>query len=140
MHNLNTKDIQKLLTIGITTQQIQILDSTELTDLIQEQYSKYLSNRSLNHLLIEPTDNYSTANTYPTIICANPNSSIEHEASTSKINEQILFFLQSRGLSMEQSVSLVVSGFCDEVMSNLPFEFAVEAKKLLEINMEGSVG
>ena len=136
MHNLNSQDIQKLLTIGITTQQIQILDSTELTDLIQKQYSKYLSNR----LLIEPIDNYSTANTYPTIICANPNSSIEHEASTSKINEQILFFLQSRGLSMEQSVSLVVSGFCDEVMSNLPFEFAVEAKKLLEINMEGSVG
>ncbi len=132
MHNLNSQDIQKLLTIGITTDQIETLDPEELTELISTQYQQYLSKNSF--------EQHSTANTYPTIICANPNSSVEHEASTSKINEQILFFLQSRGLSMEQSISLVVSGFCDEVMSNLPFEFAVEAKKLLEINMEGSVG
>jgi Fe-S cluster assembly protein SufB len=83
---------------------------------------------------------FSTANTYPNISCGNDSSAVEHEASTGKISEQVLFFLMSRGLSQEDAISLVVSGFCSEVLTNLPFEFAVEAKKLLQVSMEGSVG
>jgi Fe-S cluster assembly protein SufB len=65
---------------------------------------------------------------------------VEHEASTSKIGEDQLFYCQQRGLSREDAVSMIVNGFCREVIRNLPMEFAVEAQKLLEISLEGSVG
>ncbi|MDR1951865.1 MAG: SufD family Fe-S cluster assembly protein, partial [Bacteroidales bacterium] len=65
---------------------------------------------------------------------------IEHEATTSKISEDQLFYCQQRGISAESAVSLIVNGFAKEVMDKLPMEFAVEAQKLLGINLEGSVG
>ena len=65
---------------------------------------------------------------------------MEHEASTSKIGEDQLFYCQQSGLSREDAVSMIVNGFCREVIRNLPMEFAVEAQKLLEISLEGSVG
>jgi Fe-S cluster assembly protein SufB len=70
----------------------------------------------------------------------NPTARVEHEASTSKIGEDQLFYCQQRGLSREDAVSMIVNGFCREVIRNLPMEFAVEAQKLLEISLEGSVG
>jgi len=65
---------------------------------------------------------------------------VEHEATTSKISEDQMFYCQSRGLSAEDAVNMIVNGFCKEVFRELPMEFAVEAQKLLGVSLEGSVG
>jgi Fe-S cluster assembly protein SufB len=80
------------------------------------------------------------ANTFPYIEVMNNSSRVEHEASTSKISEEQLFYLQQRGLSQEDAVSLIINGFCKEVFRELPMEFAVEAQRLLGMKLEGSVG
>jgi Fe-S cluster assembly protein SufB len=80
------------------------------------------------------------AHTFPYIEVKNSTAQMEHEASTSKIGEDQIFYCQQRGLSAEDAVSLIVNGFCKEVFKELPFEFAVEAEKLLSISLEGSVG
>ena len=80
------------------------------------------------------------AHTFPYIEVQNPSAQVEHEASTSKISEDQLFYCQQRGISMEDAVSLIVNGFCKEVFKELPMEFAVEAQKLIELKLEGSVG
>ena len=80
------------------------------------------------------------AHTIPYITSKNPSANIEHEATTSKISENQLFYCLSRGLSEEEAVSLIVNGFCKEVMKELPMEFSVEAQKLIGISLEGSVG
>lgn len=80
------------------------------------------------------------AHTFPYIEVDNRTAKVEHEATTSKISEDILFYCQQRGIDEEQAVSMIVNGFCKEVMDNLPMEFAVEARKLLSISLEGSVG
>lgn len=81
-----------------------------------------------------------SANTFPYIEVGNDSSSVEHEASTSKISEDQLFYLQQRGISREDAVSMIVSGFCNEVIKVLPLEFAMEAQKLLALKLENSVG
>ncbi|MBL8144119.1 MAG: Fe-S cluster assembly protein SufB [Acidobacteria bacterium] len=80
------------------------------------------------------------AHTFPYIEVKNPSSTVEHEASTSKIGEDQIFYLRQRGLSTEDAVNMIVNGFCKEVFRELPMEFAVEAQKLLGISLEGSVG
>ena len=80
------------------------------------------------------------ANTFPYIEVQNDTSTVEHEASTSKIGEDQIFYLKQRGLSAEQAVSMIVAGFCREVFKELPMEFALEAQQLLGITLEGSVG
>ncbi len=80
------------------------------------------------------------AHTFPYIEVGNTTSQVEHEASTSKIGEDQIFYCQQRGISTEDAVSMIVNGFCKEVFKELPMEFAVEAKKLLEVSLEGSVG
>ena len=80
------------------------------------------------------------AHTFPTVEVNNPTAQVEHEASTSKIGEDQLFYCRQRGLSSEDAVSLIVNGFCKEVFQELPIEFAVEAHKLMQISLEGSVG
>ncbi len=80
------------------------------------------------------------AHTIPVMSCANTSGAIEHEATTSKISEEQLFYAESRGLSAEQAVGLIVNGFCREVMQKLPMEFAIEAQRLIGINLEGTVG
>ena len=80
------------------------------------------------------------AHTVPYIVSRNPSAKIEHEATTSRISEDQLFYCQQRGIATEDSVSLIVNGFCNEVMKELPMEFAVEAQKLIGISLEGSVG
>ena len=80
------------------------------------------------------------AHTVPYIESKNPTARVEHEATTSKISEDQLFYCLSRGMSEEDAVSLIVNGFCKEVMKELPMEFAVEAQKLIGISLEGSVG
>ncbi len=80
------------------------------------------------------------AHTFPYIEVKNPTATVEHEASTSKIGEDQIFYCKQRGLSAEDAVNLIVNGFCKQVFLNLPMEFAVEAQKLLGISLEGSVG
>ena len=80
------------------------------------------------------------AHTFPYIEARNPSCQLEHEATTSKISEDQLFYLQQRGLNLEDAIALVVNGFCKTVLKNLPMEFAVEAQKLLGIRLEGAVG
>ena len=80
------------------------------------------------------------AHTVPYIETSNPTARVEHEATTAKISEDQLFYCLQRGLSAEEAVSLIVNGFCKEVMKTLPMEFAVEAQKLIGISLEGSVG
>jgi Fe-S cluster assembly protein SufB len=80
------------------------------------------------------------AHTFPYIEVANSSSVVEHEASTQKISEEQLFYCKQRGLSGENAVSMIVNGFCKEVFRNLPMEFAVEATRLLNVSLEGSVG
>jgi Fe-S cluster assembly protein SufB len=80
------------------------------------------------------------AHTFPYIDVQSPTARMEHEASTSKIGEDQVFYCNSRGIETEDAVSMIVNGFCKEVFNELPMEFAVEARKLLEISLEGSVG
>jgi Fe-S cluster assembly protein SufB len=80
------------------------------------------------------------ANTFPYIEVQNPTAKVEHEATTSKIGEDQLFYFQSRGIGTEEAVSMIINGFCKDVFQQLPMEFAVEATKLLGLKLEGSVG
>jgi Fe-S cluster assembly protein SufB len=80
------------------------------------------------------------AHTVPYIESRNPSARIEHEATTSKIADDQLFYCTSRGIAQEEAVALIVNGFCREVLQQLPMEFAVEAQKLVGISLEGSVG
>jgi Fe-S cluster assembly protein SufB len=84
--------------------------------------------------------NQCSANTFPDIQIANQSSRIEHEASTTKMDMEKLFYLQQRGISMENAINMVVNGFCKRVIQELPLEFATEAKQLLALKLEGSVG
>jgi Fe-S cluster assembly protein SufB len=80
------------------------------------------------------------AHTVPYIECRNAGARVEHEATTSRIAEDQLFYCRQRGLSEEEAVGMIVNGFCREVLKELPMEFAVEAQKLLAVSLEGSVG
>src|SRR5476651_1444829 len=84
--------------------------------------------------------NNCSANTFPYIEVKNNTAVLEHEASTSKINAEQMFYLRSRGLDLEESISLIINGFCKDVFKELPLELSVEAVKLLEMKLEGSVG
>jgi Fe-S cluster assembly protein SufB len=84
--------------------------------------------------------NACSANTFPYIDVMNDSSTVEHEASTSKMSEEQLFYLESRGISREDAINLIVSGFCKNILQELPLEFAAEAEKLLTLKLENSVG
>jgi Fe-S cluster assembly protein SufB len=81
-----------------------------------------------------------SANTFPYLEIANATALVAHEATTSKVEEEQIFYFNSRGISTQDAVSMIVNGFCREVFKKLPMEFAVEAEKLLGISLEGSVG
>jgi Fe-S cluster assembly protein SufB len=80
------------------------------------------------------------AHTFPYMEVKNPTARVEHEATTSKISEDQLFYCRQRGISEEDAISIIVNGFCKEVFKELPMEFAVEAQKLLSVSLEGAVG
>jgi Fe-S cluster assembly protein SufB len=82
----------------------------------------------------------SGAHTFPYIECGNKTAKVEHEATTSKVGEDQIFYCNQRGLDTEQAIGLIVNGYCKEVLNKLPMEFAVEAQKLLSVSLEGSVG
>ncbi|MDQ7010561.1 MAG: Fe-S cluster assembly protein SufB, partial [Mariprofundaceae bacterium] len=81
-----------------------------------------------------------SAHTFPYVEVKNPTATLEHEASTSKINDDQLFYCMQRGLSAEDAVNMIVNGFCKDVFNELPMEFAVEANRLMEVSLEGAVG
>lgn len=104
-----------------------------------------VTNKSLNARNYSQCDsllvgNSSNANTFPSISTQNSTARIEHEASTSKIGEEQIFYFLQRGISIEKAIELMISGFCQEVFKKLPLEFASEADKLLTLKLEGSVG
>ena len=80
------------------------------------------------------------AHTFPYLEIANPTAQVEHEATTSKVGEDQIFYCKQRGISEQDAIKLIVNGFCQEILTKLPMEFAVEARKLLDIELEGSVG
>jgi Fe-S cluster assembly protein SufB len=80
------------------------------------------------------------AHTFPYIEIKDPSAQLEHEATTSKIGEDQIFYCNQRGIDTEKAIALIVNGFSKEVLNKLPMEFAIEAQKLLEISLEGSVG
>jgi Fe-S cluster assembly protein SufB len=80
------------------------------------------------------------AHTFPYIEVKNSSSRVEHEASTSKIGDDQIFYCNQRGISTQDAVNMIVNGFCKDVFQKLPMEFAVEAQKLLGVSLEGSVG
>ena len=80
------------------------------------------------------------AHTWPYVECGNDSSILEHEATTSKISEDQLFYCNQRGIDTEKAIGLIVNGYAKDVLNKLPMEFAVEAQKLLSITLEGSVG
>ena len=80
------------------------------------------------------------AHTFPDMQIANPTAIVEHEATTSKISEEQLFYCRQRGIGVEDAVGLIVNGYAKEVMDKLPMEFAVEAQKLLQVSLEGTIG
>jgi Fe-S cluster assembly protein SufB len=80
------------------------------------------------------------AHTFPYISSENPSSSVEHEATTSRVGEEQIFYLMQRGISEQDAISMIINGFVKEVLKELPLEFAVEANKLLDVKLEGSVG
>ncbi|RMF64589.1 MAG: Fe-S cluster assembly protein SufB, partial [Bacteroidetes bacterium] len=80
------------------------------------------------------------AHTFPYLEIQNPTAQVEHEATTSKVGEDQIFYCQQRGISEQDAIKLIVNGFCQEILAKLPMEFAVEARKLLDIELEGSVG
>ena len=85
-------------------------------------------------------NSFSSANTFPYIQVQNASSQVEHEASTSKINEEQIFYFLQRGISTEHAISLIINGFCRDVLIELPLEFALEADRLLNLKLEGTVG
>ena len=85
-------------------------------------------------------DEHSQSDTYPTIDVANQHVQIEHEATVSKIGEEQLFYLRSRGMSESEAASMIVNGFLEPIVKQLPMEYAVEMNRLIELQMEGSVG
>ena len=92
---------------------------------------------SCDSLLLSPTCG---AHTFPYMDVQNPSAVVEHEATTSKISEDQLFYCQQRGIPQEEAVGLIVNGYAKDVLNKLPMEFAVEAQKLLSVSLEGTVG
>ncbi len=102
--------------------------------------SKALGSRNYSQCDSFLIGNHSLAATYPYIDVSNSTSIVEHEASISKLNENQIFYLQQRGLNEEQALSLILNGFCKDVLTTLPLEFASEANNLLALKLEGSIG
>ncbi len=105
--------------------------------VVGPQASNSRNHTQCDSLLIGPN---CEANTVPFIEVRNKTSVVEHEATASKVNEEQLFYLQSRGIETEEAIKLIINGYCDEVFKQLPMEFALEANRLLELKLEGTVG
>jgi len=135
----------KMIHLGNNTSSV-IISKGISTDFSQNSYrglvqvnrnAKDIKNYSQCDSLI--FGNNSGAHTFPTIISKNKGAQIAHEATTSKISEEKLFYCQQRGLNPEDAINIIVNGFCKNILTNLPMEFAVEARKLLEVTLENTI-
>jgi Fe-S cluster assembly protein SufB len=115
------KEILEILNIDLS----HIGDQTEIAELIQKNYTKYKKN------LARPS-----SSAIPKIIVGNITSTVEHEASVGRVSEKQLFYLRTRGLDQNAAISLIITKNFSEILSNLPLEFAIEARKLIEMNLE----
>ena len=129
--NTKSRIVSKGISAGVSNNSYRGLVKVQKTASNAKNYSQ------CDSLLIGSTCG---AHTFPYIEVANNTATVEHEATTSKIQEDVLFYCNQRGISTEEAVALIVNGYCKEVMNQLPMEFAVEAQKLLAISLEGSVG
>ena len=129
--NTSSKIISKGISAGVSNQTYRGLVRVAPTADNARNYSQ------CDSLLIGTTCG---SHTVPYIENRNKTAQIEHEATTSKISDEQLFYCLQRGIDAEEAVSLIVNGFCKEVMQHLPMEFAIEAAKLINISLEGSVG
>lgn len=140
MIKLTKKDLGLLGKLAIE-QEIKILLSQIQDSIISKEVGmKICKEKILDSFSKIKRKNKISVNTLPTIENSNSSSFVEHEATTSALSKDQLFYLQCRGLSVEDSANLVINGFVKEVMLNLPMEFAIEAQKLLELKLEGSIG
>ena len=129
--NTKSRIVSKGISAGVSNNSYRGLVKVQKTASNAKNYSQ------CDSLLIGSTCG---AHTFPYIEVANNTATVEHEATTSKIQEDVLFYCNQRGISTEEAVALIVNGYCKEVLNQLPMEFAVEAQKLLSISLEGSVG
>ena len=130
-HNTRSRIISKGISTGFSNNSYRGLVKIGVNATNSQNYSQ------CDSLLIGKN---CSANTFPYIEAQNSDTKVEHEASTSKIAEEQLFYLLQRGISMEEGVALMVNGFCKEIFNELPLEFASEADRLLNLKLEGSVG
>ncbi|MBC6415459.1 MAG: Fe-S cluster assembly protein SufB [Bdellovibrionales bacterium] len=136
----------KMIHIGKNTKSVILskgISSNESVNAYRGQVSmspKALQARNYSQCDSMLVGNQARAKTLPLIEVNNSTAIVEHEASTSRLSEEQLFYLQSRGISMEDAISLIVNGFCKEVFKQLPLEFSVEAVKLIEMKLENSIG
>ena len=152
--NIYTQNIDVTSNIDlnvITTNTVTSLNEITLIEnlKIKKELGKYIVTNISSSPLSKNKDSYDFLGTIPlinnsadgnSINIKNKKATVEHEATTSKIGEDILFYCQQRGISEEDAVALIVNGYAKEVLNQLPMEFAVEAQKLLAISLEGSVG
>ena len=129
--NTKSRIVSKGISAGVSNNSYRGLVKVQKTASNAKNYSQ------CDSLLIGSTCG---AHTFPYIEVANNTATVEHEATTSKIQEDVLFYCNQRGISTEEAVALIVNGYCKEVMNQLPMEFAVEAQRLLAVSLEGSVG
>ena len=136
----------KMIHIGKNTKSLILskgISSNESMNTYRGQVSvspKAVQSRNYSQCDSMLVGNQARAKTLPVIEVNNSKAIVEHEASTSRLSEEQLFYLQSRGISIEDSISLIVNGFCKEVFKQLPLEFSVEAVKLIEMKLENSIG
>ena len=129
--NTKSRIVSKGISAGVSNNSYRGLVKVQKTASNAKNYSQ------CDSLLIGSTCG---AHTFPYIEVANNTATVEHEATTSKIQEDVLFYCNQRGISTDEAVALIVNGYCKEVMNQLPMEFAVEAQRLLAVSLEGSVG
>ena len=124
---LTTRQAQILETLNLKVSDFEELNTNQIQNLVNSKYLEYQNNLK----------QIACANTFPVIINKNPTAIVEHEATAGKISQDTLLYIQSRGLTEENAVSMIVAGYCQDIFVNLPFEFAVEAKNLLQMKIEG---
>ena len=140
MIELTQKDIILLKKLLIYEEIKSTLLKISTNKLDKELGLQFCKEKILDSYQLVKQKNKISANTFPTIENSNSTSFIEHEATTSSLSKEQLFYLQCRGLSLEDATNLVINGFVKEITLNLPMEFAIEAQKLLELKLEGSIG
>ena len=126
---LSARQIEILKILNVQLEGLLKMKFSERKQLLESKYQEYQNKIQISQI--------AAANTYPTILSSNSTATIEHEASTSQINQQVLQYLHCRGLNEDKATGLIISGYCKDVLQNLPFEFAVEARNLLQMKIEG---